>query len=201
MQNRNKMKKFFVIVFLFMVTVAKAEQKVGEFYNSYFKKNYAIEALQKDGKLESVFIGVESKGSKESFIKVEGSDLETFKLSLNLVKSKYAEWVKVAKANHITEMNKAFSISFPKVEIYWLGSKWWSSYKLKVELKFIILDDGQMVALWAPTAKHWNNEYIDETIYFVFSTIEDFDNLIKQLNSQDILNKLLQTKNNEELFQ
>ena len=46
-----------------------------------------------------------------------------------------------------------------------------------------------------------SSQIIDETIYFVFECEEDFNSLLNQLNSQAILDKLLNTKNNEDLFQ
>ena len=68
-------------------------------------------------------------------------------------------------------------------------------------MSFLILDDGRMLALWIPKVASSSNEYIDETIYFVFETEEDFNSLIKQLNPQGILNQLLNTQNKAELFQ
>lgn len=57
-----------------------------------------------------------------------------------------------------------------------------------------------MVASWAPKVTSSSNRYIDETIYFVFACEEDFDNLISQLNYQNILDQLLNTRSNEDLF-
>ena len=192
------------ILFLFFILFSAinifAEQKVGEYFNNYFDKNFEIEASEKNGNLQTVFIGVVSEGSSNAFIAVEGKDLDKFKNSLELVKAKYIEWKKIAIENQVTEMNKEFGIEFPKVEIYWLGTKWWSSYKVKVNFRFMILDDGKMVATWVPKVTHWDNKYIDETVYFVFSNTEDFDNLISQLNYQDFQNKLSQKKKNEDLF-
>lgn len=57
-----------------------------------------------------------------------------------------------------------------------------------------------MVALWAPEVTSSSNRYIDETIYFVFGSEDDFDSLISQLDGERILNELLRTKNNADLF-
>lgn len=51
----------------------KAEQVVGDYESSYFRKNFTIEASEKNGKLESVYIGVEAKDSKKAFISVDGN--------------------------------------------------------------------------------------------------------------------------------
>lgn len=189
-----------MFVCLLTVVIMRAEQTVGSFQNSYFVKEYTIEAAAKNDKLQSVYIGVESKDSKKAFISVNGKDLELFKTALELVRDKYLDWVKVAKENNVTELNKEFGIQFPSVSIAWSGSKWWFSFGKKVNMKFIILDDGKMVASWAPKVTSSSNRYIDETIYFVFADEDDFNNLISQLNYQSILDQLLNTKKNEDLF-
>lgn len=183
------------------VVSVRAEQVVGSFQNSFFGKEFKIEAAAKNDKLQSVYIGVEAKDSKTAFISVDGKDLELFKTALELVRDKYLDWVKVAKENNVTEMNKEFGIKFPSVSIAWAGTKWWFSFGNKINMKFIILKDGKMVASWAPKVTSSSNRYIDETIYFAFADEEDFNNLISQLNYQSILDQLLNTKKNEDLFQ
>ena len=173
------MKKFnTLIVALFIFSISsKAEQTVGTFENAYFGKNFTIEASQKNNELES------------------------FKTSLELVRDKYLSWVKIAKENNVTGMDKEFDIKFPTVSIAWRGSKWWFAFDRKIAMSFLILDNGKMVAIWCPKVSASSNEFIDETIYFVFECEEDFNSLLNQLNSQAILDKLLNTKNNEDLFQ
>lgn len=178
----------------------EAQQTVGSFQNSYFNKELTIEAAQKKDKLQSVYIGVIAKGAKNAFISVDGKELESFKISLELLRDKYIEWVKVAKDNNVTEMVKDFDIKFPSVTIAWHRTKWWFSFGNKINMKFLILEDGNMVASWAPTVTSSSNRYLDEQIFFVFGDEEDFNNLISQLDSQRILNDLLNIKNNEDLF-
>lgn len=190
-----------MFVCLLAVVSVRAEQKVGSFQNSYFEKEYDIEAAAKNDKLQTVYIGVDAKDSKTAFISVDGKDLGLFKTSLELVRDKYLEWVKVAKENNVTEMNKEFGIKFPSVAIAWAGSKWWFAFGQKINMRFIILDSGKMVASWAPKVTSSSNRYINETIYFVFADEEDFNNLISQLNYQSILDQLQNTKKNEDLFQ
>lgn len=195
------MKKILLLFIALVATLAiKAEQQVGSFSNSYFNKKYTIEAAEKNDKLQSVYIGVESKDSRSAFICVDGKNLELFKTALELVRDKYLEWVQVAKDNNVTEINKEFDIKFPSVDVAWSSSKWWFSFGKKINMKFIIFDDGKIVASWAPKVTSSTNRYIDEQIYFVFACEDDFNNLISQLNYQRILDQLLNTKNNEDLF-
>ncbi len=178
-----------------------AEQTVGKYQNTYFGKEFEIEAAQKNDKLQSVYIGIEAKDAKYAFISVDGKDLELFKVALELVKAKYLDWMKVAKENNVTEMDKEFDIKFPSVSVAWSGSKWWFSFGQKIKMRFLILDSGKMIAVWAPKVTSSSNRYIDEQIYFALEGEEDFDSLLSQLNYQAILDQLLNKKNNEDLFQ
>ncbi len=190
---------FFFVLMLISFGV-KAEQEVGSYSNSYFNQNFTIEAAEKDGALKTVYVGVCSKDSKDAFICISGTDLEVFKTSLELVRDKYAEWVKIAHENNVTELNKAFDIAFPNVNIAWYGTKWWFSFGNRPVMQFMILDSGKMVATWVKKATASQNEYIDETIYLAFGSVEDFNSLIRQLDYNNILNQLLKTKSNEDLF-
>lgn len=67
-------------------------------------------------------------------------------------------------------------------------------------MRFLILESGKMIAVWAPKVTSSSNRYIDEQIYFALEGEEDFDNLISQLSYQSILDQLLNTKNKEDLF-
>ena len=127
------MKHFLLSITLLLITfIARAEQEVGVYTNSYFGKTFSIEAYEKKDKLETVYIEVTADDAKKAFILVDGKDLELFKTSLELVRDKYLDWVRIAKENNVTEMSKDFDIKFPTVEIAWSGSKWWFSYGQKV---------------------------------------------------------------------
>jgi hypothetical protein len=196
------MKKIFLLLFIMLFAVcAKAQQTVDRYQNTYFGKEFEIEATQENDKIQKVFIGIEAKDAMYAFISLDGKDLELFKTALELVKAKYLNWVKVAKDNNVTEIDKEFDIKFPSVTIAWSGSEWWFSFGQRVKMRFLILDSGKMIAVWAPKVTSSSNRYIDEQIYFAFEGAEDFDSLISQLNYQAILDQLLNKKNNEDLFQ
>lgn len=204
------MKKIILVLCLLtFILPIKAQQKVGEYTNSYVSKTFSIKAVEKNNKIEKVYIGIptvlESRTySRPADIVVKGKDIELFKTALELARDKFSEWKKVAKENNVTEMNKEMGINFPKVTVAWLyGRKWWFSWGNKINLKFLtlkILDNTRCIALWAPTVTSSTNRYIDQEIYFVFGDEEDFNSIINQLDSQRILNELLNTKNNSELF-
>lgn len=197
------MKKIILVLCLLtFILPIKAQQKVGEYTNSYFSKTFSIEAAEKNNKIENVYIGVQTDlDFRKAYISVEGEDLELFKNALELARDKFSEWKKIAKDNNITEMCKEMGIDFPEVAVAWLyGGEWEFSFDNKINLAFLILDDGQMVAAWAPIVTSSSNSYIDQKIYFAFADEKDFDDIINQLDGQRILNELLNTKNNSKLF-
>lgn len=197
------MKKIILVLCLLtFILPIKAQQKVGEYTNSYFSKTFSIEAAEKNNKIENVYIGVQTDlDFRKAYISVEGEDLELFKNALELARDKFSEWKKIAKDNNITEMCKEMGIDFPEVAVAWLyGGEYEFSFDNKINLAFLILDDGQMVAAWAPTVTSSSNRYIDQKIYFVFADEKDFDDIINQLDGQRILNEFLNTKNNSKLF-
>lgn len=191
-----------IILFVSLFTiVTNAQETVDSFSNAYWNKDLTIEASLENNNIKSVYLQVEAKDAKSAYISIDGKNVETFKASLKLVRDKYLNWIKVAKDNNITDMDKEFDISFPRATVVWSGSKWWFSFNNRIRMIFLILDNGKMIALWNPKVTSSSNKYIDETIYFVFSCEEDFNELISKLDSQAILDKLTAKKNNEDLFQ
>ena len=196
------MKKIILVLCLLtFILPIKAQQKVGEYTNSYVSKTFSIEAVEKNNKIEVVYIGISTDHkSRPAYIIVKGEDLELFKTALELARDKFSEWKKVAKENNITEMSKEMSINFPKVTVAWHGTKWWFSFGNKINFRFLILDDGKMVAHWTSKVTSSSNRYIEEYIYFAFANEEDFNGIINQLDGQRILNELFKNKNKSELF-
>lgn len=192
------MKKIILVLCLLtFILPIKAQQKVGEYTNSYFSKTFSIEASE-----ENVYIGVQTDlDFRTAYISVKVDKLELFKTALELARDKFSEWKKIAKDNNITKMSKEMPIDFPDVAVAWLyGGEWEFSFDNKINLAFLILDDGQMVAAWAPIVTSSSNSYIDQKIYFAFADEKDFDDIINQLDGQRILNELLKNKNKSDLF-
>ena len=196
------MKKIILVLFLLtFVLHINAAQKVGEYTNSYFSKTFSIYAGEENNKITSVYFGVQTDlDFRTAYISINGDKLDLFKNALELARDKFSEWKKVAKDNNITEMSKEMYIDFPEVTIGWYSTEWWFSFDNKINLSFLILDDGEMVAAWAPKVTDSLNHYIDQKIYFVFANEKDFDDIINQLDDQRILNELLKNKNRSDLF-
>lgn len=198
---KNIMKKFLSSLTAFLQAASvKAEQQTGRYHNSYFNTDFSIEGALIDDGISNVYIGTEAKRSNHAFISVNGCELDAFRSSLLQARDKYLKWVNVAIDHNVTEIKKDFGIRFPAVTVAWATDKWWFSFGNRINMRFIILDDGRMVASWSAKVTASSDRSVSETIFFVFAGEDDFNNLISELDYHTILSRLLISKNNEELF-
>lgn len=196
------MKKKFItaLICLFATLNLSAQEKIGSYPCSYFETEYDVEASLKDGKYSFyVGIGAESKRTTAN-LQFYGESLDEFKNKLVKVKSKYEEWTKVAKENNVTKMTKEMDFNLPEVTVCWLGSKWFFSFNKALTPKFMILGGGQPSVVFVKKVTASSNEYIDETIYWVFSSPSEIQKLIDILDFDKIKQKLGGEEKTKELF-
>ena len=197
------MRKFilFVVFALFAIT-ANAEKVVGTYTMAGMPMDIEA-AFDSKGEL-NVYVEVmgEYKNDKV-MIRINGEkDLDLFISKLQYCKEKYVEWSKVAKDNNVKDYSKEFDVTFPNVEIYWLGAKWYSTYK-RNHLKplFLVGSEGDATLGAGGKAKHWDNEYIDQQWYLILISASEFDGLISALNPAKIKSELNKNDNADALFQ
>ncbi len=174
-----------------------AQNVVGKYTAMNLTNN--IEASIKQGDLR---VWVAIPGDENTMFKIEGeNDLNSFILQLKKCKEKYIEWCNVAKTNNVTNYAKKFDVSFPNIEIWWKGSKWFSSYKRNFfRPSFFINKEGTAIFIVNEQASDWDNEYIDTEFTFILGSVDDFDNLITALNPEKIRNALTKNENIDDLF-
>lgn len=196
------MKKFIVALLILVCSLPMlAETQVGSY--TMAGKDKRIEAyIDKKGNLK-VFIEIVGEHSKEEVsLKLDGAgNVSEFVSSLILAKAKFVEWDKVAKDNQVTDMNKAIDIKFPNCEIWWRGTKYYSSYAHDfVRLKFFVSKDGNTWVGTGGEAQHWDNKYITQKFYIIFNEPEDMQSLIDALNIDAIMKKLNEQASAGDLF-
>lgn len=196
------MKKIlFFIAFVCLTTSIHAEKVVANFTMSGIEKN--IEASINSKGVLSVFIQVIGEYKNENvFVRVQGEDdINKFVTQLTYCKSKFIEWEQVAKKNNINDYKKEFDATFPNVEIWWSGSKWYSSHKRNFIKPLFLVTDGKAAFGAGGEATHWDNEYIDQKFYLIMNSVEEINSLIKALNVDNIKNVLNQDTQADALFQ
>ena len=199
--NTTMKRRLFLVVALLIVIGMQAQDKVGTYYSSYFKKEYKVEASLSSGEL-SIYFDIEGESNSDNVcINIKGEqEITSFITALTLAKQKYSEWTSVAINNNVTKMSKEMDISFPRVTICWSGSKWWFAFRHRLSPRFMVTESGDCVFVMSGTATASSNEYIDQKYYLAFSTPEDFDMLINAITpaaAKEVLNK---QQNVEDLF-
>lgn len=190
------------IVSMLMATTVFAEKVVGTYTMAETSKD--IEAAFDNKGVLKVFIEVlgEYKNDKV-MIKIDGEqDLNEFIAQLKYCKAKFIEWDKVAKANNVTDYTKKYDVTFPNIEVWWRGSKWFSTFKRNLfKPIFMVGDDGKSSFGVGGKATDWDNEYIDQQWYLILMSSAEFDSLINALNPEKIKSALKQGENADALFQ
>lgn len=187
---------------LLLTNCIYAQETVGNYYNSTFKKEYDVQAGLKSGNL-MVILFVEGYYGNEDvcFILNGENEIISFGTALLAAKSKYEEWVAVAKQNNVTEISKEMGISFPNIDVAWYGSEWWFDYNERISPYFKVYDTGECVCTIAGEATASTNELIDQKYYLVLSSVDDFDNLYNALQVNSIMDVLNSKQRAEDLFQ
>lgn len=177
-----------------------AQKKVGSYTNSYFEKEYDINASNKDGSY-SIYIEVatESKNTT-AMLQFDENKLESARVSLMLIMNKFEEWSKVAKNNDIDKMTKAMNYSLDDATVCWLGSKWHFAFNQSITPKFIVFDKNRHVVSFVKKVASSSNEYIDETIYWIFSSPEEIKTMIGLLDIKKIKEKFEEEDKTNKLF-
>ncbi|SHG27529.1 hypothetical protein [Chryseobacterium vrystaatense] len=195
-------KKFTILTLsLLFSSMISAQEVIDNYTMSYFNKNYEIEASTGKNNNFTIYIQVNAERSKtKANYMIKSDRLNEFKEALILTKDKYVEWTKVAKENNVTDMSKDIDIKFPNIDIAWLGTKWFFSFGKKLSPKFMILKNGQNIVSFVNKNTASSNQYIDETTYWVFADVKEFEEFILKLDFDKIKVKLEKSENKAELF-
>lgn len=194
--------KFTIFTLLILVSsILKAQEVIDNYTMSYFNKSYDIEASKEKNGDFTVYIQVSAErvSTKANYM-IKSDRLHEFKEALLFTRDKYVEWAKIAKDNNVTDMTKNIDAKFPNIDIAWLSSKWFFSFGEKLSPTFMILKNGQFVVSFVNKNTASSNRYIDETTYWVFADVKEFDEVIQKLDYDKIKGKLEKIENKADLF-
>ena len=197
------MKKILLFLSLCMISITGFCEDVVAYYKSE-ASTYQIEASEPKNGEFTYYIQVQGEYKyNKVYMVLKSKDADSFKESLNNIKSKYIEWCNVAKSNNITKLTKEFPFKL-KLSYAWLGSKWWFSNTYVLTPKFQILNSDagpQMYVSICKEAKAYDNEYIDQKTYLFLNSAEEIDTLISALDPKKVLDHYSSQKNKESLFE
>lgn len=197
------MKKILFIIALLMPGVSFAQETVADYHCDYFDKDYEISITTEKNDpstISNVYIEVAGERQNETVTLNYKYPLSLLS-SLKEVRNKYAEWVKVAEDNHITEMTKQIPVDMPSVTVCWYGTKWYFAFDKRINFVFMILDNGKKIIVMNSKVTASSNEYIDQNFYWVFQSVAELDEFIKKLDYPKFIEKINAKANNADLFQ
>lgn len=179
-----------------------AQETVTNYHSDYFEKDYEIAISTEENStstISDIYIYVEGKNYDNITLNYKNPEL--LLSSLIEVRNKYAEWIKVAEDNNITKMRKEIPVDMPRVTVCWYGTKWFFAFNERINFYFNILENGKKIIYMTDKVTASSNEYINETFYWVFQSIEELDEfIINGLDYPKFIEKLNKKVNNENLF-
>ncbi len=197
------MKQALVFLFLLLNISSFAQKEVAEYHCDYFNRDFSIlVSTEKDAPntISNVYIEVAGERSRET-VTLNYKYPSLLLASLKEVRDKYAEWVKIAEDNHITEMTKEIPVDMPAVTVCWHGTKWFFAFNKHLNFDFMILDSGEKIITMTAKVTASSNRYIDQKFYWVFQSVSELDDFIKKLDYPKFIEKLKVRSNNADLFQ
>lgn len=197
------MKNFLILFFLLSSISAFAQKKVAEYHSDFYGKdfNIAISTDKNDpSTISRVYITVAGERLDET-VMLEYSHPILLLSSLKEIRNKYAEWIKVAEDNHITDMTKEIPIKMPLVTVCWHGSKWHFAFNQRINFDFMILEGGKKIIVMHTEVTDTTNEYINQKFFWIFQSVEELDNFIKKLDYSKFIEQINEKVNKADLFQ
>lgn len=193
------MKNIIMAFVLCLISVyCLSQDEIGHYYCEYFNKEYSIKYANNGYRIQ---ISGESKDDYCYFLLYGESDINSFRQSLDTLKKKYVEWYNVAKTNNVTSLYKYMDVQFKSGEFFWYSVRLYVARYATPKPRFFIKDGKYLCIMFGGeefTAT--TNEFITCKAYWVFTSVEEIENLQKLL-SEETLQKFKSEKNKvDDLF-
>lgn len=199
------MKKLLLFATVFLAISTNAQKKFTEYSLSYWtdKTTYNIEVSNNGNELEKIYIDVHTLDTlqKEGSINISKKRLPDFITFLNECKSKYVEWSKTAKANNVTDLNKAIETEkkFTSDVAFRYGK--WQFTSARISPKFILDKKGIFLALTTGELQSSSNQFMKmDGLALVFSSEDEISDFIGKLNLVEIENFIKDNSDKKDLF-
>lgn len=178
-------------VCLFSIFGSQAETLISTYFSTYFNKDFTIEASDVKKDKYSIFIQIANKEQDtKAQIRVEKDKMDPFMQSLQKLKTFYATWLNDSTEKKSVDSMVDPGIEFPLVAFRWWNSEWVYSFNNKLEPKCLLLNDGRRVVTFANRVKGPTNYQTDLTVYWIFASVQDFDQILTILAPANLIPKL-----------
>lgn len=196
------MKKLAVILILCTLTLCSintlAQVRYKTYYCSYVNKNYNIDLDTSRRVLYIDGMSLDRLHDKGGIILYK-DQLPGFIESMNIAKNKYIEWVKTAKENNVTELNKKIATSAVSAGYFKYGKDWEFAFDINLTFSFQIIQTNGEVAhllvIKTGELKSSSNEYMTvDGFLLIFSSVTEINNFMNSISPENITNFLNKPK-------
>lgn len=199
------MKKTILSMILAVIAVGVNAQTLYGYYTNRADKSktrYRVEYIMNGLKNKpSVLIEVMGEADK-NYLMIDIDNIKSAQDGFKEMKEKYIEWIKVARENNVTEVDKRMDYPFHGgIGAAWRNSQWWFStgFCWNMQPYFKIKGINKTVT-FAQSVRSDSNEYIENMICIKFTSVQDFDSLINILDDGKLGAKIRGIKSKENLF-
>ena len=204
------MKKYFIVLslfFIFSVTYGQEQYVLGSYSCSYFNQDCSVAYFTSplDVYLIQITSGTQiitRRSDLSMFFEVNNKNISNFYTALNDAKNKFAEWIKVAKNNNITDFEKTMDITFPNGNIVWKDqSRGYISFAVRPTPVFRVrYGQYRLELFFRREVTAAADESKNEQANWVFTSVGEVEELLKLLSPEALKEAKQKTDNLDNLF-
>jgi len=201
------MKNLITYITLCLLTITTVESYAQEKFTTYdityFGKTYDIKLS-----LETEDLYIDAEPLDELYdkggLRIRKEQHQDFLNAIAEAKTKYIEWVKIAKENKVMELNKSMNIKSEVGSYFLYGSDWKFQLLVNLTFDFQILEDEDeltyLLIIRTGQLKASTNENLKvDGFLLVFSSVNEIDAFSNKISRQKI-NAFLAKPKEENLF-
>ena len=183
-----------------------AQEKYTTYFSDYAQQEYDIDLSLKGGGKFSIYLyalSLDNSAKKGGFL-INQKQHGKFMAGMEQAKTKYAEWVEVAKANNVKDMTKDMNIRASAYGFFLYGSKWKFDYSVRLNFEFKIIEtDGEVQHLLIVRSGKMvasDNQFMDtDGVVLVFKGLQEINDFMEPLAVEKI-NEFEAAPKQEDLF-
>ena len=200
------MKKLITILLILISLNGYSQTKIGTYHNSYLNENYNIELDTKDTTKFDIYFYAHSFDNliNEGGFVIKQWGLEEFIKHIQDAKQKYIDWVKVAKENNVTDLNKDMEIYTFASGFFKTGNHWHFQNEIDLKHIFRVRKDKNIIlySLFIGTGQLQasDNEFTNtDGFAIIFYSVKEIDDFLNKI-SMDKINFYLKESMKKDLF-
>lgn len=183
-------KTIFTVLICTIMSFVYGQDNYSSYKSSYLEKEYNILVSSKEENKYSIYIMATSFDNlyKEVGFYMKEKELNVFRNKLIDAKNKYNEWVKTAKENNVTDLDKEMKIEYDVDGFFSTSAGWKFDEYVNISFHFKILEGKYMLLIRSDKLVDMNNQFIDHDGFIVvFSNEAEIDSFLNKISEDKII--------------